>query len=228
MKKIISYIGLFLAVNVAAASLVVSPISQTNLASDMVNDTSFSNNVISADKSSMTNFTFDGLTFTEQPSFFFSAYSVSGPMFITVDYLGKSSADKNNLLANLGLGDELLFEHYGVVDDQDDSVQIEIMDGFNSNLTFWNQDATKGIDGTWDNPDHFKVYSSATTGGAELLFLAVDDRGSSQPGLQDWNDGSFLVTTFSDATQVAIPEPSMVAPLTALYIMGILMRRRRK
>lgn len=226
MKKLFSYLGFFLLANIACAALIITSIPQTDLASDMTSDTLFYNSVVTADKSAMSSFSFGGHDFTELATGP-SPDPVVGPLTITVDYLGRDASDANNLLMNLGLGDTLLFQHYGVIDDEDDSVKIEVADGYSDVLSFWNQDVTKGIDGIWDDSDHFKVFLSTTPGGANFLFLSIDDRGSSQPNLQDWNDGSFLVTSYTDISQIAIPEPASIGWITMISIMGLLFVRRR-
>lgn len=223
----IALIGLLFMSVVASAQLVFTAVPQSSLAALMTDDAAFKTSFILADKSTITDVSFGPIDFTLLLTSQLENYLVAGGDTLLVDYLGKSSADENNFLTNLGLGDNLLYSYYGVVDDEDDSWKIEVADGFDTTLSFWNHDLTKGFNADWSDADHFKVYGGQTPNGADVLLLSVDDRGSSQLNLQDWNDGVFLVTRYTDITDIAIPEPSAVGFLAGFLLIGVAIARRR-
>jgi hypothetical protein len=226
MKKIIALIGFLMISSFASAQLVFTSIPQTTMANSMVNDPVFFNDVVVADKTGLSDFSFGVLNFTILSSATLDPFDVVEGTYIDVDYLGKSAADENDLSFNIGLGDTVLFDHYGVVDGYSDSQgALATADAV---LSFWNNDVTKGIFSSWSNPDHFKVYRAAGPNGAEFYLIAIDDRGTSQPKLQDWNDGVFLMTTYVDPSQIAVPEPSAVGFLASLLILGLSVIRRKR
>ena len=217
-------VGLLTVTIPASAQIVVSPVIQSDLAGDMLADTVFVTDILLGDKDTLLGFSFGGLNFLQTST---PAINVTGEHTIWVDYLAKSSADKNDFSYNLGFGDNLIFENYGVVDGVNDSVEIFVEDGIPANFSFWNNDVTKGVFSEWSDENHFSVFNATSPNGAEFFLLAIDDRGLTDPLTQDWNDGNFLVTSFGDISQIAIPEPNSIGLLSFATLAGMIAFRRR-
>jgi hypothetical protein len=220
MKNLITYITLAWLASSLSAQLYVTTVPKTSLADQMMADSTFVTDVLSKQKTgSFPDFTFDGMVFTR---LMVGEITLGLNEVIVVDYLTKNAADHNDFNLEFGVGDLVLFDHYGVASGVD---SVLIQSNQEEDLVFWNYDQTKNIESYWGDSNHFLTYFSPTpTGNVYLIF--VDDRGSTNPRLQDWNDGVFLATHFTD--RVAVPEPSSVGLLAAFGLLGAAMLRRRK
>lgn len=216
MKKVLFTLSILAAVALNAA-LTITPVSPTGLATDMLADSVFVQNTLMVQKNpSFADFSFGGHSFVSE---LVSSLNFNPGENITVDYLGRSAGDRNDLNALFGVDNFVLFNYYGV---NSGVTSAQLNTTQTKPLAFWNADFSKGINGVWGDTNHFLTYKASGVG-VDYYLLFVDDRGTTNLNLMDWNDGVFLATH-----QFSVPEPSVTVGLITMLALGFVVARRRK
>lgn len=178
--------------------------------------------------------TFGAIDFFDSSGFNLFGFSNDGVFFdsLTIDFIGGNAGDRNSLFfrEDFAPTNYTVFGGYSPIKGVGNLESVKIannnLDSF-VDFTMWNVDATKNIDAQWNNTDHFRTYFGfqdvGDSFGTAYMLMFIDDRGTSDLKLWDFNDGVFLLT-FEVSP---VPEPSTIALLSVIGLIGIVAARRR-
>lgn len=177
-------------------------------------------------------FTSAGLTFFNIGNPMLGDYVIGsgdlGTYFADVSYLQKESVDRNFFGVQDGYGTSVgLYTPY---DDSQRPASFHLSSATYTTVDFWHADQVAPFLGTYwqDDPASFRAWEAVDVEANRIYTIfGIDDRRSQ---LQDWNDGSFLITrNLNPIALEPVPEPSTYGILGAAALLGLaLIRRRRK